>query len=146
MAHQRSLEVRETCLDPDDPSIARSLQLQADLHAQSGKLMTAEMLYRQSLDIYEASLGKTHPHVSHALYSLAVFYQKQGKLVVTLSFTSTVTRNSVNDDAKIALSQHALLQGLVNVVFRARYKCICLLTKVVGYWTRMNMNDQYSRL
>ena len=83
-AHQRSLEVRETCLDPDDPCIARSLQLQADLHAQSGKLMAAEMLYRQSLDIYEASLGKTHPDVSRALYSLAMFYQKQGKLVIIL--------------------------------------------------------------
>ena len=78
-AHQRSLEVREMCADPDDPCIARSLQLQADLHMQSGKLMTAEMLYRQSLDIYKASLGTTHPDVSRALYSLAVFYQKQGK-------------------------------------------------------------------
>ena len=76
--------MRETCLDPDDPLIARSLQLQADLHAQSGKLLTAEMLYRQSLDIYEASLGRTHPDVGKALYSLALFYQKQGKLVVFL--------------------------------------------------------------
>jgi len=84
MSHQRSLEVRETCLDPDDTSIAHSLQLQADIHAQTGKLMTAEMLYRQSLDILEASLGKTHPDVGRALYMLAMFYQKQGKLVILL--------------------------------------------------------------
>jgi len=30
-AHQRALELRETCLDPDDPCIARSLELQASL-------------------------------------------------------------------------------------------------------------------
>jgi len=82
VAHQWSLELREICLDPDDPHIARSLQLQADVHAQNGQLMTAEMLYRQSLDIYEASLGRTHPDYGKALYTLAVFYQKQGKLVV----------------------------------------------------------------
>ena len=85
MAHQRSLEVRETCLDPDDTSIARSLQLQADIHAQTGKLITAEMLYRQSLDVLEALLGQTHPNVARALYLLSVFYQKQGKLVSCLA-------------------------------------------------------------
>jgi len=90
VAHQRSLEVRETCLDPDDPNIARSLQLQADLHAQSGKMITAEMLYRQSLDILEASLGKSHPDVGKALYSLAAFYQKQGKLVSCVAVCSVV--------------------------------------------------------
>jgi len=87
-AHQRSLEVRETCLDPDDPSIAGNLQLLAGLHAQSGKLMTAEMLYRQSLDIYDASsLDKTQPDVvARALYSLAFFYQKHGKSVDVLFY------------------------------------------------------------
>jgi len=87
-AHQRSLELRETCLDPDDPSVARSLQLQAELHAQTGKLLTAEMLYRQSVDVLEASLGRTHPDVGRALHLLAVFYQKQGKLVNRLAVRS----------------------------------------------------------
>ena len=85
------MELRETCLDPDDARIARSLQLQADLHARTGKLLTAEMLYQQSLDIYEASLGAAHPLVARALYTLARFYQKQGKLVVSLLFSKYCT-------------------------------------------------------
>ena len=76
---QRSLEIRETSLDPDHPSVARSLHQIADLHAQQGKLSTAENLYRQALEIYESSLGSDHPLVGKELATLSMMYQKQGK-------------------------------------------------------------------
>ena len=44
---QRALEIRETALDPDDPSVARSLHRLGDLHFAQNKPSTAEALYKQ---------------------------------------------------------------------------------------------------
>ena len=44
---QRALEIRETALDPDHPSVGQSLHQVAGLYTQQGKLNTAEDLYRQ---------------------------------------------------------------------------------------------------
>ena len=44
---QRALEIRETALDPDHPSVAQSLHQLAGLHAQQAKFVTAEALYKQ---------------------------------------------------------------------------------------------------
>lgn len=78
-ALQRSLEIRETGLDPDHPAVARSLHQLAGLHAQWGKVTTAETLYKQALDIYENALGTEHYLVAKELDALAVLYQKQDK-------------------------------------------------------------------
>lgn len=78
-ALQRSLEIRETGLDPDHPAVARSLHQLAGLHAQWGKVSTAETLYKQALDIYENALGSEHYLVAKELDALAVLYQKQDK-------------------------------------------------------------------
>ncbi|CAH1790232.1 unnamed protein product [Owenia fusiformis] len=76
---QRALEVRETALDPDHPSVAQSLHQLAGLHAQWNKFSTAEALYKQALDIYESAFGSNHPLVAKELDSLAVLFQKQDK-------------------------------------------------------------------
>lgn len=78
-ALQRSLEIRETDLDPDDPLVARSLHLLAGLHTQWGKYSTAETLYRHALEICQNTLGPDHPMVATELDALAVLYQKQDK-------------------------------------------------------------------
>lgn len=78
---QRSLELRETSLDPDHPMIARSLHYLALLHERQGKLATAEQLYRQALEIYEDSLGREHMLVAREIDMLGVLFQKQGKYV-----------------------------------------------------------------
>lgn len=44
---QRALEIRESALDPDHPSVGQSLHQVAGLYAQQAKLTTAENLYRQ---------------------------------------------------------------------------------------------------
>ncbi|KAL5006057.1 hypothetical protein ScPMuIL_017215 [Solemya velum] len=74
---QRALEVRETALDPDHPTVARSLHQLAGLHAQWSKFTTAETLYKQALEIYENALGPDHYCVVKELEALAVVYQKQ---------------------------------------------------------------------
>ena len=76
---QRALELRETALDPDHPSVAQSLHQVASLHAQQSKFVTAELLYKQALEIYEGAFGKEHFLVAKELDALAVLYQKQGK-------------------------------------------------------------------
>ena len=76
---RRALEIRETALDPDHPSVAQSLHQVAGLHAQWGKFVTAEALYKQAIDIYNGAFGSDHYLVAKELDALAVLYQKQGK-------------------------------------------------------------------
>ncbi|XP_061877660.1 nephrocystin-3 isoform X2 [Entelurus aequoreus] len=76
---QRSLEIRETALDPDHPSVARSLHQLAGVYVQWKKYGNAEQLYKQALEISENAYGPEHASVARELESLAVLYQKQNK-------------------------------------------------------------------
>uniref|UniRef100_A0A3P9J894 Nephrocystin-3 n=1 Tax=Oryzias latipes TaxID=8090 RepID=A0A3P9J894_ORYLA len=76
---QRSLEIRETALDPDHPSVARSLHQLAGVYIQWKKYGNAEQLYRQALEISENAYGAEHASVARELESLAMLYQKQNK-------------------------------------------------------------------
>ncbi|MEQ2279247.1 Nephrocystin-3 [Ameca splendens] len=76
---QRSLEIRETALDPDHPSVARSLHQLAGVYVQWKKYGNAEQLYKQALEISENAYGTEHVTVAQELESLAMLYQKQNK-------------------------------------------------------------------
>nr|XP_033785861.1 nephrocystin-3 isoform X1 [Geotrypetes seraphini]XP_033785862.1 nephrocystin-3 isoform X1 [Geotrypetes seraphini]XP_033785863.1 nephrocystin-3 isoform X1 [Geotrypetes seraphini] len=76
---QRSLEIRETALDPDHPSVAQSLHQLAGVYVQSKKFGNAEQLYKQALEINENAYGAEHPRVARELDALAMLYQKQNK-------------------------------------------------------------------
>ncbi|OCT75952.1 hypothetical protein XELAEV_18031138mg [Xenopus laevis] len=76
---QRSLEIRETALDPDHPSVAQSLHQLAGVYMQSKKFGNAEQLYKQALEISENAYGSEHLRVARELDALAVLYQKQNK-------------------------------------------------------------------
>ncbi|XP_044151767.1 nephrocystin-3 isoform X1 [Bufo gargarizans] len=76
---QRSLEIRETVLDPDHPSVAQSLHQLAGVYVQSKKFGNAEQLYKQALEISENAYGSEHLRVAWELEALAVLYQKQNK-------------------------------------------------------------------
>ncbi|KAM8823241.1 nephrocystin-3 isoform 2-T2 [Spinachia spinachia] len=76
---QRSLEIRETALDPDHPSVACSLHQLAGVYVQWKKYGNAEQLYKQALEISENAYGAEHASVARELESLAALYQKQNK-------------------------------------------------------------------
>ncbi|XP_040209039.1 nephrocystin-3 [Rana temporaria] len=76
---QRSLEIRETALDPDHPSVAQSLHQLAGVYVQSKKFGNAEQLYKQALEISENAYGSEHLRVAWELDALAVLNQKQNK-------------------------------------------------------------------
>ncbi|XP_043961229.1 nephrocystin-3 [Gambusia affinis] len=76
---QRSLEIRETALDPDHPSVARSLHQLAGVYVQWKKYGNAEQLYKQALEISENAYGAEHVAVAQELESLAMLYQKQNR-------------------------------------------------------------------
>lgn len=79
---QRSLEIRETALDPDHPSVARSLHQLAGVYVQWKKYGNAEQLYKQALEINENAYGAEHASVARELESLAMLYQKQNKYML----------------------------------------------------------------
>nr|XP_020748743.1 nephrocystin-3 isoform X4 [Odocoileus virginianus texanus]XP_020748744.1 nephrocystin-3 isoform X4 [Odocoileus virginianus texanus] len=76
---QRSLEIRETALDPDHPQVAQSLHQLASVYVQWKKFGNAEQLYKQALEISENAYGSDHPHIARELEALATLYQKQDK-------------------------------------------------------------------
>ncbi|KAK6299931.1 hypothetical protein J4Q44_G00299640 [Coregonus suidteri] len=76
---QRSLEIRETALDPDHPSVALSLHQLAGVYVQWRKYGNAEQFYKQALEISENAFGSDHACVARELDSLAMLYQKQNK-------------------------------------------------------------------
>ncbi|XP_008053105.2 nephrocystin-3 [Carlito syrichta] len=76
---QRSLEIRETALDPDHPRVAQSLHQLASVYVQWKKFDNAEQLYKQALEISENAYGAEHPHTARELEALATLYQKQNK-------------------------------------------------------------------
>ncbi|XP_058150944.1 nephrocystin-3 [Dasypus novemcinctus] len=76
---QRSLEIRETALDPDHPRVAQSLHQLASVYVQWKKFGNAEQLYKQALEISENAYGVDHPHIARELEALATLYQKQNK-------------------------------------------------------------------
>uniref|UniRef100_A0A8D1EYE7 Nephrocystin-3 n=1 Tax=Sus scrofa TaxID=9823 RepID=A0A8D1EYE7_PIG len=76
---QRSLEIRETALDPDHPRVAQSLHQLASVYVQWKKFGNAEQLFKQALEISENAYGVDHPHIARELEALATLYQKQNK-------------------------------------------------------------------
>ncbi|XP_058258883.1 nephrocystin-3 isoform X1 [Hemibagrus wyckioides] len=76
---QRSLEIRETALDPDHPSVAQSLHQLAGVYVHWRKFGNAEQLYKQALEISENAYGAEHSSVARELDSLSLLYQKQNK-------------------------------------------------------------------
>ncbi|XP_030625126.1 nephrocystin-3 [Chanos chanos] len=76
---QRSLEIRETALDPDHPSVAQSLHQLAGVYVHWRKFGNAEQLYKQALEISENAYGPEHASVARELDSLSLLYQKQNK-------------------------------------------------------------------
>ncbi|XP_056594291.1 nephrocystin-3 isoform X2 [Triplophysa dalaica] len=76
---QRSLEICETALDPDHPSVAQSLHQLAGVYVQWRKFGNAEQLYKQALEICENAYGPEHSTVARELDSLSLLYQKQNK-------------------------------------------------------------------
>lgn len=79
---QRSLEIRETALDPDHPSVAQSLHQLAGVYVHWRKFGNAEQLYKQALEISENAYGPEHSSVARELDSLSLLYQKQNKYVL----------------------------------------------------------------
>lgn len=76
---QRSLEIRETALDPDHPSVAQSLHQLAGVYVHWRKFGNAEQFYKQAMEICENAYGPEHSTVARELDSLSLLYQKQNK-------------------------------------------------------------------
>uniref|UniRef100_A0A8C5JYZ6 Nephrocystin-3 n=1 Tax=Jaculus jaculus TaxID=51337 RepID=A0A8C5JYZ6_JACJA len=81
---QRSLEIRETALDPDHPRVAQSLHQLASVYVHWKKFGNAEQLYKQALEISENAYGADHPQTARELEGLATLYHKQNKGVFLL--------------------------------------------------------------
>ena len=76
--YKEMLQILETELGPEHPSIATTLNNLALLYLHMGDYEQALPLYQRALDIYEKVLGPQHPDVATTLNNLAGFYRHMG--------------------------------------------------------------------
>ncbi len=76
---EEALALRQTCLTPENPDIAISLNNLAGLYMEQGKYTEAELLFRHALRIREQTLEPEHPDVAVSLNNLAELFRVQGK-------------------------------------------------------------------
>ncbi|CAM9343208.1 unnamed protein product, partial [Lampetra fluviatilis] len=77
---QRSLELRETALDPDHPSVAGTLHRLAAVYLSWRKPGPAQQLYEQALALVQNAHGHDDPRVARHLDALAALHHKHGRL------------------------------------------------------------------
>lgn len=68
---ERSIEIRENTLSPNDPTTGFSIESLAIAYAQQRQLDTATPLFRRAVDIFEAGLGPSHSETLEAMFNLA---------------------------------------------------------------------------
>lgn len=76
---KRALEIREKCLGPNHPDVAKQLNNLALLCQNQGKYDDVEMYYKRAIEIYAKSLGPDDPNVAKTKNNLASAYLKQQK-------------------------------------------------------------------
>ena len=76
---KRALEIREKCLGPSHPDVAKQLNNLALLCQNQGKYEEVESYYKRAIEIYTKSLGPDDPNVAKTKNNLASAYLKQQK-------------------------------------------------------------------
>jgi tetratricopeptide (TPR) repeat protein/putative methionine-R-sulfoxide reductase with GAF domain/CheY-like chemotaxis protein len=75
----RALAIWEKALGPEDPELAQSLNILAELYRVQGQYAKAEPLYKRALSIREKALGPEDPELAWSLNNLALLYYNQGQ-------------------------------------------------------------------
>uniref|UniRef100_A0A8B9DTG9 Nephrocystin-3 n=1 Tax=Anser cygnoides TaxID=8845 RepID=A0A8B9DTG9_ANSCY len=125
---QRSLEIRETALDPDHPRVAQSLHQLAGVYVQWKKFGNAEQLYKQALEISENAYGAEHPRVARELDALATLYQKQNNRppskgqLMCLVFQQTKKIEVKEEQVLMKLNRYEQAEQLRKKSFKIRQK------------------------
>ncbi len=78
---EEALEVAENTFGPDDPKVAISLNILAELYVIKGSYDEIEPLYKRALEINEKAFGPDNPDVAISLNNLAELYYNQGRYV-----------------------------------------------------------------
>ncbi len=76
---KRALEIREKCLGPLHPDVAKQLNNLALLCQNQGKYDDVESYYKRAIEIYIKTLGIDDPNVAKTKNNLASAYLKQQK-------------------------------------------------------------------
>lgn len=76
---KRALEIREKCLGPSHPDVAKQLNNLALLCQNQSKYDEVEAYYKRAIEIYNKSLGPDDPNVAKTKNNLASAYLKQQK-------------------------------------------------------------------
>ncbi len=78
---EEALQVAEDTFGPDDPKVAISLNILAELYVIKGSYDEIEPLYKRVLKIKEKAFGPDNPDVAISLNNLAELYYNQGRYI-----------------------------------------------------------------
>ncbi|MBD1888480.1 tetratricopeptide repeat protein [Coleofasciculus sp. FACHB-SPT9] len=76
---KQCVEVTESRLGLEHPTVAASLNNLAELYRSQGRYSEAEPLLLQAIDIHKKSLSPDHPNVATSFHNLANLYNSQGR-------------------------------------------------------------------
>src|SRR5262249_28330031 len=77
-AGKRALEIRESVLGPEDPTVASALANAGEVYRLKGEFTSAESLQQRALAIREKAFGPEHPAVAQSLTLLSDVYRQNG--------------------------------------------------------------------
>ena len=101
---KRALEIREKCLGPVHPDVAKQLNNLALLCQNQGKYDEVESYYKRAIDIYTKTLGIDDPNVSKTKNNLASAYLREGKYKLAAELYQQVLSNEQNQNSSNKLN------------------------------------------
>ncbi len=78
-AHRRALELRESALGSEHPSVAQALDALGGVYRLRGELDESIAAYRRAVELREAIFGPAHPAVGRSLGGLAATHYERGE-------------------------------------------------------------------
>ena len=114
-----ALKVERVVLDPDNPTIAATLQVQGQILEETGKLPQAEKSLRESVAIFRKAFGGPHFQIGIAEVYLALIQSKQGDTKGALATLDDAKHNYDVGYGKLHPNHGDLLVNRAKVLARA---------------------------
>ena len=128
---KRALEIREKCLGPLHPDVAKQLNNLALLCQNQGKYDDVESYYKRAIEIYTKTLGIDDPNVAKTKNNLASAYLKQQKYKEAEQIYKDVLTRAQEKDASTVNQPQNPPSGATNENYDAQ-----------GGWYKAMLADQ----
>ena len=139
---KRALEIREKCLGPNHPDVAKQLNNLALLCQNQNKYDEVEMYYKRAIEIYARSLGPDDPNVAKTKNNLASAFLKQQKYKDAEQIYKDVLTRAQEKEAAMKSAQALQAQSEPTTTTNAASTAAGTNYEGQGGWYKTIPNDQ----